>query len=137
MLKLNKITPVFNNVLTTKNMYDTDVRDEAGVIVETKGTLKMYQTVLAVGPQVKNCQVGDLIMLDLTRYAQMKHKEGSLHDGVVEDNPAVAYSVPTVKVDGKECLLIGDNAIRFIIEDYTDEPEAPALYVAPAPQIIC
>ena len=135
MLKLKKIRVPFNHVLTTKNVYEHDEYED-GMSVKTAGTTKEYQTVIAVGNTVKLCQPGDVIMINPIRYAKMKHQEGSLKDGVVSDNPVVAYSIPIVNLDGKECLLIYDTDVQFILDEFEDVPEEPRLYVAPTPTII-
>lgn len=135
MLKLKKITPVFNHVLTTKDVYEKDVTDN-GMIIETKGTVKNYQKVLAVGPSVKTCRPGDVVMIDPIRYAKMKHENGSLKDGVVADNPVIAYNIPIVNVDGKDCMYLYDNDIQFVIDDYEETEDAPQLWT-PSNTILC
>lgn len=135
MLKLKKITPVFNHILTTKHTYDKDVMDN-GMIVKTAGTVKEYQRVVAVGSTVKVCKPGDIIMINPTRYAVMKHQEGSLKDGVVGDNPVVAYNIPVINLDGKDHLLIYDTDIQFIMDKFEEVEDLPSLYIAPAPTIL-
>lgn len=128
MLKLKKITPTFNHVLTTKDVYENDVTQD-GVVISTKGTVKDYQRVIAVGPTVKNCKPGDVIMIDPMRYAKMKHQSGSLKDGVVTDNPVVAYSIPLINIDGKDCMYIYDSDIQFVIDEYEETEDLPALWM--------
>ena len=135
MLKLKKITPVFNHILTTKHTYDKDVVDN-GMIVKTAGTVKEYQRVIAVGSTVKVCKPGDVIMINPTRYAVMKHQDGSLKDGVVSDNPVVAYNIPVINLDGKDHLLIYDTDIQFIMDKFEEVEDLPSLYIAPAPTIL-
>lgn len=135
MLKLKKITPVFNHILTTKSTYDKDVIDN-GMIVKTAGTVKEYQRVVAVGSTVKVCKPGDVVMINPTRYAVMKHQDGSLKDGVVSDNPVVAYNIPVINLDGKDHLLIYDTDIQFIMDKFEEVEDLPSLYIAPAPTIL-
>ena len=135
MLKLKKITPVFNHILTTKHTYDKDVIDN-GMIVKTAGTVKEYQRVIAVGSTVKVCKPGDVVMINPTRYAVMKHQDGSLKDGVVSDNPVVAYNIPVINLDGKDHLLIYDTDIQFIMDKFEEVDDLPSLYIAPAPTIL-
>jgi len=134
MLKLKKITPTFNHVLTTKDVYENDVTQN-GVVISTKGTVKDYQRVIAVGPTVKNCKPGDMIMIDPMRYAKMKHQSGSLKDGVVADNPVVAYNIPLINIDGKDCMYIYDSDIQFVIDEYEETEDLPALWM-PSNQIL-
>lgn len=135
MLKLKKIRVPFNQVLTTKDVYDEDVY-ENGMIVRTRGTVKEYQKVLAVGNTVRVCEVGDVVMINPTRYAKMKHQEGTLKDGVVSDNPVIAYNIPVIRLNDQDCLLIFDTDVQFIMDEYEETSEPPQLYVAPAPTII-
>lgn len=131
MLKLKKITPTFNHILVTMNKRDHDEYDN-GVLVRPTGSTKEWQTVIAVGPTVKNCKEGDVIMVDPVRYAIQKHREGSLKDGVVADNPTIAYNIPIITVDGKEYMYLFDTDIQFVINDYEETQDLPPLYTAPA-----
>ena len=126
MLNITKVKPMFNNILTTMNKYEKD-NYENGVIVNSKGDLKEYQTVLAVGSTVRSVEVGDKVMINPTRYAKYKHKEGSLKDGVVTDNPVIGYQFKTVKVNNEECLLLFDQDVFFAFEgEEIEEPKKEA-----------
>lgn len=127
MLKLKKITPTFNHILVTKNLRDHDEYDN-GILVRPAGSTKEWQTVIDAGPAVKNCKVGDVIMVDPVRYAVMKHKDGTLHDGVVSDNPAVAYNIPIITIDDKEYMYLFDTDIQFILDEYEEAEDLPPLY---------
>lgn len=126
MLKITKVKPMFNTVITTANKYEEDYRT-GGLIdpSKSKGSLKEYQTVVAVGSMVKGIEVGDKVMIDPTRYAVMKHKAGSLKDGVIEDNPVVGYNFKTVYINGTLHLMLVDADIKYVFEgeELPDEPE--------------
>jgi len=68
----------------------------------------------------------------------MKHKEGSFKDGVIQDNQVLEYKFDIVKMDNKECLLLQDRDVEFIIEEYEEVEDAPApIVIQPAkPSII-
>ena len=85
---------------------------------------------MAIGPDVRRCKVGDIIMVDPVRYAVMKHKDGSLQDGVVADNPTVAYNIPIITIDSKEFMYLFDTDIQFIIDKFEETEDLPPLYVA-------
>ena len=130
MLKIKKIKPMYNAIITTMNKYEEDTFD--GSIIDTskvKGSLKEYQRVIAVGPMVKDIKVGDLVKINPTRYEVKKFKENSLNDGVTQVNPVVRYSFNVVemfKEDKEEqYLFLHDNDIDFIIEDYEEVPDTP------------
>ena len=123
MLKINSIKPVFNKIVTSCNTYDTD-RVEGGIIVQTKGTVKEYQTVVAVGPMVRGIEVGDTVFINPNRYAVMKHKAGSLQDGVIKDNPVIGYNFDIVEIEGVNHLYLQDSDIKFVaeIEEFNENP---------------
>lgn len=126
MLKITKIKPMFNYIVTTADRYEEDYRT-GGIIDPTKsrGSLKEYQTVVAIGSMVKGIQPGDKVMIDPTRYAVMKHERGSLKDGVITDNPVVGYNFKTVEINGVLHLLLVDGDVKYVFEgeELPDEPD--------------
>lgn len=129
MLRINKIKPLFTSLITTMDKYEQDIITEGGLIDTSKqqGTLKEYQTVLAVGDSVRNIKVGDLVCVNPSRFAVKKHREGSMRDGVITDNPIVTYNFDIVEMGGKQCLLLQDRDINFIIEESEEVPDTPSL----------
>ena len=53
MLKINKIKPVFNKIVTTCDVYQMG-KSTGGIIIKTDGTIKEYQRVEAVGSTVRD-----------------------------------------------------------------------------------
>ena len=133
MLKVRKIRPMFTSLITTMDKYEHDMVVGAGLIDVTKreGSLKEYQKVLAVGSSVRDIKVGDLVWVNPTRFGVRKHKEGSLKDGVITDNPIITYNFDVVEMDGKECLLLQDRDIDFIIEEYEEFPDNYSSIIQP------
>ena len=139
MLKVKKIKPLFTAIITTMEKYEEDVRTASGLIDTTKqqGGLKEYQTVLAIGDSVRTIKVGDLVCVNPTRFAVKKHQAGSLKDGIVTDNPVVTYNFDVVEMDGKQCLLLQDRDIDFVIEEYEEIPDPiPSTIIQPEKKII-
>ena len=132
MLKVKKIKPMFTALITTMDKYEQDMIT-GGLINVTKmqGGLKEYQTVLAVGGSVRDIKVGDLVCVNPTRFAVKKHQAGSLKDGVVTDNPVTTYNFDVVEMDGKQCLLLQDRDIDFIIEEWEEIPDNPSSIIQP------
>lgn len=124
MIKIKKIKPMFTALVTTMNKYKEDTI-VGGLINPSKGkgSLMEYQTVLSIGSSVKDIKVGDLVCINPSRFAIKKHKEGSLKDGVITDNPVVTYNFDVVEMDGQQCLLLQDRDIDFIIEEWEDIPD--------------
>lgn len=139
MLKIKSIKPMFDSLITTMNKYEED-SFENGVIVKQAGSLKEYQKVIAVGPAVRNIEVGDMVMINPTRYAKMKHNEGSLKNGVITDNPVIGYEFKTVTINDEECLYLQSTDIMYSfegeeIEDKKDDKKSNL--IIPDNKIIC
>lgn len=112
-----------NYLVTTKDEYTEDDVKKGGLMIKTVGSLKEYQKVVAIGPMVRGIQVGDLVCINPRRYAQYKHKPGSLKDGVITDNPVVSYNFNVIELDHISHLLLTDQDIDFVIEEWADEKE--------------
>ena len=131
---------MFTSLITTMDKYEQDVKTSGGIIDTNKqqGGLKEYQTVLAVGESVRGIKVGDLVCVNPTRFAVKKHQTGSLKDGVITDNPVIKYNFDVIEMDGKQCLLLQDRDIDFIIEEWEEVPDpAPSSIIQPEKTIIC
>lgn len=134
MLKVKKIKPMFTALITTMDKYGHDVKTAGGLIDVSKqqGGLKEYQRVLAVGSSVRDIKVGDLVCVNPARFAVKKHQADSLKNGIVTDNPVITYNFDAVEMDGKQCLLLQDRDINFIIEEWEEVPDpAPSTIIQP------
>ena len=126
-----------NYLVTTKEEYTQDDVNKEGLIVNVIGSLKEYQEVIAVGPMVRGIQVGDIVCINPKRYAVKKYKEGSLKDGVITENPVVSYNFNVIELDKIPYLLLTEQDIDFVIEEYDDEPPTKSKIIVPKKQIIC
>lgn len=125
MIKLKKITPLFTQVLLTMDTYKTNQYVD-GLIDDTKseGEVKEIQKVIAVGSAVsKEIVPGKYVCFNPTRYGRTKHKEGSLKDGIITDNPIVEYRFPVIQIDDTPYLLVDNRDIDFVVEDFEEEPD--------------
>lgn len=138
MLKIKSIKPMFDSLVTTMNKYEDD-GFKNGVIVKQAGSLKEYQTVLAVGPAVRNIEVGDKVMINPSRYAKMKHNEGSLKNGIVADNPIIGYEFRTVTINDEECLYLQSQDIMYSFEgeEVEDKKDNKVNLIIPNNKILC
>lgn len=139
MKKLIKVTPLFNRIITTMDTYEKDQYN--GSLLDTskqRGSLKEYQTVLAVGTTVRDIKVGDLVCIDPTRYMVTKHRDKSLQGNIMGDDMAIGYKFNTIKLGDKECLMLFDQDVSFIIEESEDvEDQAAPIIIQPdKPSII-
>lgn len=137
MIRIKKLRPMFTNIVTTMDSYEEDVAVSG--IIDTrkqKGALKEYQIVIAVGSAVRDIKPGDMVCINPIRYAQYKHDKSSLKD-LAANNPITGYNFNVVEIDGKDCLLLHDQDIRYVIEDYEEVPDpAPSKLIHPNTDII-
>lgn len=130
---------MFNKIVTTMNTYEEDQTLGNGMIDsrKQKGTMKEYQTVIAVGSSVRDIKEGDVVCINPTRYAVMKHEDKSMRNGVIGDNLVVGYKFNTITIDGVEHLMLYDQDIDFIVEDSVDvENKAASIVIPEKPKII-
>lgn len=123
MINIKKIRPLFTKIVTTLDRYEEDQTTEGGLVIAKKqaGSVKEYQRIVAVGSNPAGLKVGDIVMINPARYAVMKHKQGSLKDGVIEDNPVLGYNLPIIELDGVPHLLLETQDVDFVIEEYEDD----------------
>lgn len=131
MINIKKITPMFTKIVTTCEKYETD--QKTGKLINAKkqaGAVKEYQKVVAVGSNPAGIKVGDMVMINPIRYAVMKHEQGSIKDGVIQDNPILGFNMPIVDLGGVPHLLLETQDVEFIIDEYEEiEEEESPLYV--------
>lgn len=136
MLNIKKIRPMANYLVTTKEEYtEEDIKDSI-LITKLKGSLKEYQKVVAVGPVVRGIKEGDMVCINPKRYAKYKHNPGSLKDGVITDNPVISYNFNIVELDHIPHLLLTDQDVDFVIEEYEEEKEKEKAFIVPDNKII-
>ena len=117
MIKLKKVTPMFNKIITTAEF--TEELTESGIITNTKKSVDEFQTVIAVGDSVRSIKVGDVVCVDPNRYAVRKYKKDSVKADIEEyANTIIDYEIPLIILDGVKHLMIMDSDVLFIVDDY-------------------
>ena len=139
MRKLIKVKPMFNRIITSMETYEEDQYN--GNLLDTtkqKGSLKEYQKVLSVGTTVRDIKEGDIVCIDPTRYMITRHKDRSLQGNIIGDDIAIGYKFNTIKIDDKECLMLFDQDVSFIVEEFEDieDPTSPLIIQPEKPKII-
>lgn len=119
MLHVKKIKPTFNHILITADKFEKEMVVN-GVIVAGKGDLKLWQTVTAVGPTVRDIKVGDKVMIIPDHFAVKKYNKNSVQNDL-DNNPVLTYNFPFETVDDeegnpKDYLYISDNDVRYVFE---------------------
>lgn len=123
---------MFTALITTMDTYEEDVYNPSGLIdiTKKKGGLKEYQKVVAVGSQVRDIEVGDIVCINPSRFGIKQHKEGTLKDGVITDNPIIKYNFDVIEMNDNQYLLLQDRDIDFIITEWEEvEDVKPAMGV--------
>ena len=129
---MKKVRPMFNNIVTTADKYEED-QMAGGLIVVPAGNIKEYQKVVAVGGSVRDIKVGDLVKVKFDRYMKMRHKKGSLQDGVIADNTAIEVVLPMILINNIEHLSLNDIDVEYVVEEYD---ETASSIIAPDNKII-
>lgn len=119
MLHIKKVKPLFNNIVTTGDKFEKDMID-GGLILAKKGDLKLWQKVLSVGSTVRDIQVGDLVMVDVSHYAIKRYSKDSLQNDM-DNNPIIDYKLNWVTIDNEngepeDCLLLSDRDVLYVFE---------------------
>ena len=121
MIKIKKVRLTSNYILTTKDTYNDETYN--GVAIPN-GTLKEYQKVVEVGPVVRTVKVGDLVAINPKRYAVTKYKENDLKGNIENMQKVISYNIPEVEINNVKHMLITDQDIEYIVEDYEEEKES-------------
>ena len=123
-LVIKKGVPLLNYVVLSADKYTMDeIERLSGAVLQAQlqNQLKLYQRVIAISPRITDppFKVGDLVIINLDRYGRSTQKKNSLKQGMDEHyNKDIVYEVPTIILDGQECLKLGDNDIEFVIHEY-------------------
>lgn len=133
MINIKRIRPLANYLLVTKEVYSA--KDFNGGLQEkVDGSLKEYQRVIAVGPMVRSVQIGDLVSINPKRYAVRKYKSNSIKNDIEEMQEVIGYNIPEVTMDHQKYMLITDQDLEFVIEDF--EEDKPSGIIMPKQEII-
>lgn len=120
MLEIKKLHPVATRMLVTGEVYSEDMYNDGGIIESKKGDMKEYQTVLEVGPMVRDLKPGDKIMLNMLHFAIYNYDENSIKNDMGM-RKIKGYQFPKVEItneDGskQECLYIDQQDVVFSYE---------------------
>lgn len=121
MLQITKIMPPSTMLVTTGEKFTEDMYDEHGLIESKKGDLKPYQRVVAVGDMVRNCKVGDMVMVNIMHFAVFQYDPKSLQSDAQQVNKIKEFRFNWIDLyneDGtsQECLYMDQQDIMFAFE---------------------
>lgn len=120
-IRVLKATPMYSGVITTCHQWEVDGESD-GLIdtAKSQGIVKPHQTVIAVGPSARGVKVGDVVVINPTRFAVKQYADDSLKNGVVKQNVIIGYNFPIIDVNGEQHLLITENDIDYIVNEYEE-----------------
>lgn len=127
MLHIKKIKPLFTSIVTTGDRFEKDLV-QGGLIVASKGDLKLWQRVLYKGDTVRGIEAGDMVMINVDNYAVKKYDKNSIQNDL-DNNRIITYNFNWVTIDDEEgnpqeCLLINDRDVLYAFEgEERDDPE--------------
>lgn len=134
MLRIKKAHPMFTGILVTMDKYEKDELLNGVYDNKTlKGNIKLYQKVYEAGPFVKTIVPGNMVKLDLSRYAVRRFEENSIKKDLMEER-IVRYNIPTEVIDGVEYMHLQENDVVMVIEDW-EEVETPDVQIVGTPTI--
>ena len=120
MMIIKKIKPLANRVLITMELLEEkDLKLGNTELIDAtkmKYTVKEFQKVVSCGTFVKGVKEGDVVCFDPTRYGIKEHRD-------------------IIEIEGVPHLLIFDNDIKYVVEDYQDFDENPTI-VMPENKVI-
>ena len=135
-MNIKKIKPLFTAVVVTAKVYSADYK-EGSILSPKAGKLMEYQEVIAVGDSCRGIEVGNLVCIDLSNYADWKYKKNSIKSDMEElTNEIIGYHVPQITIDGKKCLYLDTRDIKYIVEEYDDKENEESLLITPDKGII-
>lgn len=135
-MKIKKITPLLNHIVTTADVYPEDVLNDGISDSDNKyaGEFKEYQTVVAVGPNVNTIKAGQVVRLNPRNYVVPVHKEkaDSITGLMTDDEVVPMVKFPIMTINGIPHLFLYDRDCDFIIDEFDDDSEVKN----PEPNII-
>ena len=135
-MNIKKIKPLFTAVVVTAKVYPADYK-EGSILSPKAGKLMEYQEVVAVGDSCRGIEIGNLVCIDLSNYADWKYKKNSIKSDIEElTNEIIGYHVPQITIDGKKCLYLDIRDIKYIVEEYDDKENEESLLITPDKGII-
>lgn len=118
-IKITKIKPPFTTVITTLNVYEEDLIVD-GIVRVPKGSLKLYQEVVAVGPNVRDIKEGDLILLNLQNYVKRKYRDNSIKEDISEMEEEYTFDIPKIIINDTLYGKFQERDMDGVIEEFEE-----------------
>ena len=110
---------MLNHVILTANRYEESDFNDSLIDDEQKlvGNIKEYQTVVSVGPYVKDLKAGDFVVVNPKAYAKPIHKtkDTSVRGLLGDDEVEMRVEFPIIEINGIPHLFLYDRDIDMVI----------------------
>jgi co-chaperonin GroES (HSP10) len=134
-----EIKPLRDKVITTMFKYEYDVR-ENGIISHSKGDLKEFQNVIAIGSHVQDIKVGNVVKINLAAYGREVQARKGPQSHMEEYVKKMVYNPPIEELNGEPVLMLTDFDIDYVVTDARvvteTEPEPASGIIMPETKII-
>lgn len=120
MYKIKALKPLYTGIITTANKYTED--STSGIIIDSKklaGSIKEYQTVIAVGSSVREIKVGDTVLINFQNYlVKDKNRPENDTDSLRAEFMQQSYhlELPVMEVNDQEVLTLQERDIAFVAD---------------------
>ena len=108
-MKVKKVKPLFDHIVTTMDRYTISQDSLTGVI-----------DVKTANNAVKDIKVGDIVCINPRNYARPTHnkKWSGLAEDDIKDQVIVKYDFPVITIGDEDYMLLYERDIDFIVEDW-------------------
>lgn len=115
---LKKVSPRFNDVITTAHLYTSKAVGKGGLVDTKKATEKYMevQEIVAIGDTVRDLKVGDKVLIDFNVYATPSYKPAGIDPNKMTTK--MIYNIPEIEIDGTSYLYLSDKAIAMRVDEY-------------------
>lgn len=115
-MKILEIKPLLNHVVTTADVYEESENLLLGDDTQMAGAIKEFQRVVAVGPNVKNVEVGDMVAINPSAYARPSHRSDDSVAGFMgKDEVQMFIQFPVLDINDTPHLFIYDRDIDYVV----------------------
>lgn len=139
MYKIKSLKPLYTGIITTTNKYTQD--DTSGVILDSRklaGSIKEYQTVIAVGSSVREIKAGDTVLINFQNYlVKDKNRPENDVNSLRTEFMQQTYhlELPVMEVNDQEVLTLQERDIAFVADIEEITTPASAIIKPRAPKI--
>ena len=139
MYKIKSLKPLYTGIITTTNKYTQD--DTSGVILDSRklaGSIKEYQTVIAVGSSVREIKAGDTVLINFQNYlVKDKNRPENDANSLRTEFMQQTYhlELPVIEVNDQEVLTLQERDIAFVADIEEITTPASAIIKPRAPKI--